>query len=204
MIGIVDYGSGNIGAISNIYKQLKVDHLVVNNPLALDAADRYVLPGVGHFDRTMRHLKASGVYQALFDNVVSRGKPLLGICVGMQILGCSSEEGVEPGLGWIAGRVARIKTAGCETRLPHMGWNAIVVKSDRLGLFKDVDHQLGFYFLHSYHFRAERVSDVLAETFYGEWLMSAVTNNINIIGVQFHPEKSHRNGMLVFRNFARL
>jgi len=202
MIAIVNYGSGNLAAISNIYKQMNIPHAIVKDPVALANATRYILPGVGHFDYTMRTIKKSGMFDALQENVIVKGKPLLGICIGMQVLANSSEEGDCSGLGWIPGRVRRIQAEERGVRLPHMGWNSISIGRDIMGLFKGVDETLGFYFLHSYYFDAVSTSSVLATTDYGGELVCGVTNMRNIFGLQFHPEKSHRNGVIVFRNFA--
>jgi len=204
MISIINCGSGNLAAISNIYKQLNIPHIIAEDPLTLAGADRYILPGVGHFDYTMRTIKKSAMFDALQENVLAKGKPILGICVGMQVLADSSEEGDCLGLGWIPGRVLRIKAEERRVRLPHMGWNSISIARDDIGLFNGVDEAIGFYFLHSYYFDAKYTSNVLATTCYGGNLVCAVTNMRNIFGLQFHPEKSHRNGVVVLKNFAHI
>lgn len=202
MIAIINYGSGNVAAIANIYKLMKVHHAVVSDHRALQAADKYVLPGVGHFDHTMATVRQAGIHETLQENVLVKGKPLLGICVGMQVLAESSEEGTLSGFGWIPGRVKRITAATATVRLPHMGWNAVTVRHDPIGLFQGVDVALGFYFLHSYCFDAP-AGNVMASTEYGGTLTCGVTNGRNVFGVQFHPEKSHRNGVAIFHNFAK-
>lgn len=205
MIAIVNYGSGNIGAISNIYKKAKVEHVIVERPELLDQADRYILPGVGHFDHAVSYLRRSGLLGALQDNVIKQQKPLLGICVGMQILADSSEEGSEPGLGWVPGRVRKFERSNDCLRIPHMGWNEVEVVNDGACLLDRVDSSIGFYFLHSYYFDPMNSRSILAQTVYGRLAFaSAVTNGSNIFGVQFHPEKSHHNGMAVLTNFATL
>ncbi|MBI5692941.1 MAG: imidazole glycerol phosphate synthase subunit HisH [Verrucomicrobia bacterium] len=204
MIAIINYGSGNVGAIANIYKQLKVPHFIASKAEELKTAGKYILPGVGHFDTTMEYMRRSGLQDALEENVLARGRPLLGICVGMQILANSSEEGRGAGLGWIPGRVLRIEQRAAGVRLPHMGWNSVVVRNDPLGVFRGVETERGFYFLHSYYFQADAVTAIGAEVNYGSVFACAVSNGKNIVGVQFHPEKSHHNGMTVFRNFAAL
>lgn len=204
MIGIINYGSGNIGAIANIYKQLKIPHFISSDLNGLATADRFILPGVGAFDSTMRYLNDSGLLQMLNEQVGELGKPILGICVGMQILAESSEEGVLPGLGWIKGRVKKIDTSKIDTRLklPHMGWNTLTKTSDH-PLFENVDSSFGFYFLHNFYFDAFQEDNVVARVTYGAEIPCAVRSG-NVMGVQFHPEKSHHNGVAIFRNFASL
>jgi glutamine amidotransferase len=204
MIAIIDYGSGNVGAIATIYKQLKVPHVVTGDLGELATADRYVLPGVGAFDATMSHLRGSGMVALLDEQVLQRGKPVLGICVGMQVLAGSSEEGSLQGLGWIPGRVRLIDASRLtsDPRLPHMGWNSVRLQRPS-PLLQGVDLERGFYFLHSYWFDAEDPADVVATVDYGATLPCAVARG-NVHGMQFHPEKSHANGVAVFRAFAEL
>lgn len=204
MIAIINYGSGNIGAIANIYKQLKVPHVITNDLDELAAADRYILPGVGAFDATMRYLNDSGMVATLSEQVLGQRKKVLGICVGMQILAESSEEGVFPGLGWIPGRVRKIDADLLKSspKLPHMGWNSVSLRPGAL-LFHGVDTDRGFYFLHSYYFDATDLENVSATVQYGKDIPCAVARG-NVFGMQFHPEKSHSNGVAIFRNFAEL
>lgn len=204
MIAIIDYRSGNLAAIGTIYKQLKIPYVITRDRETMNGADRYVLPGVGHFGQAMSVIRQSEIFETLSENVLSRGKPLLGICVGMQLLADASDESSEPGLGWIAGRVRRIPSIDQAIRLPHMGWNSISVNNDKSGLFDGVDVNKGFYFLHNYHFATQSPVSTLATTNYGDALTCGVSNGNNIFGLQFHPEKSHRNGVEIFRNFARL
>jgi imidazole glycerol-phosphate synthase subunit HisH len=204
MIAIIDYGSGNIGAIANIYKQLKIPHLITGDLKELAAAERYIIPGVGAFDTTMRCLKKSGLVEFLQEQVFGFKKNILGICVGMQIMNECSEEGMLPGLGWIPGRVRKIdvNTLSSCPQLPHMGWNSIKPKVGA-NLFRGVHLEQGFYFLHSYYFEATSETDVAATVEYGKELPCAVARQ-NVFGFQFHPEKSHANGVAVFRNFAEV
>jgi glutamine amidotransferase len=204
MIAIIDYGSGNIAAIANIYKQLKVPFLITSDLGELSKADRYILPGVGAFDATMRYLNDSGMVATLNEQVLVNKKKVLGICVGMQVLAESSDEGSLAGLGWIKGRVRQIDSSliPANPKLPHMGWNSVKPKTDAI-LFTGVDVEQGFYFLHSYYFDATDVADVVATVHYGKELPCAVAHG-NVFGMQFHPEKSHANGVAVFRNFAEL
>jgi imidazole glycerol-phosphate synthase subunit HisH len=203
MIAIIDYGSGNVAAIANIYQQLKIPHAVTMDADVLARAERYILPGVGAFDTTMHYLENSGLIGLVREQVFTKSKKVLGICVGMQILADGSDEGVHAGLGWIPGRVRKIDesllTAG--PRLPHMGWNSVTPRSDA-PLLSGVDVERGFYFLHNYYFDAMDPSDVVATVHYGKDMACAVAR-ANVFGMQFHPEKSHSNGVAVFRNFAR-
>ena len=204
MIAIINYGSGNIAAIANIYKQLKVPHVVTSDLNELAKADRYILPGVGAFDATIQYLIDSGMMATLNKQVLVNRKKVMGICVGMQILAESSEEGALAGLGWIPGRVRKIDSSllPAGPKVPHMGWNSVKPRSDT-PLFVGVDVERGFYFLHSYYFDATDAADVSATVQYGEEIPCAVAR-ANVFGMQFHPEKSHANGVAVFRNFAEL
>jgi glutamine amidotransferase len=204
MIAIINYGSGNIAAIANIYKQLKFPYVVTGDLDELAKADRYILPGVGAFDATMRYLNDSGMVATLNEQVLIQKKKVLGICVGMQILAESSDEGVLSGLGWIPGRVRKIDAnlLAASPKLPHMGWNSIKPKANA-PLFAGIDVERGFYFLHSYYFDATDAADVTATVQYGMEMPCAVAR-ANVFGMQFHPEKSHANGVAIFRNFAEL
>lgn len=204
MIAIINYGSGNIAAIANIYKQLKISYVVTGDLDELAKADRYILPGVGAFDATMRYLNDSGMVATLNEQVLVNKKKVMGICVGMQILAESSEEGALAGLSWIPGRVRKIDASLLPTgpKLPHMGWNSVKPRSDA-PLFAGVDVERGFYFLHSYYFDATHAADVSATVQYGKEIPCAVAR-ANVFGMQFHPEKSHANGVAVFRHFAEL
>lgn len=202
MIAIVNYGSGNIRAICNIFDRLGVRHVVATRPEEIAPASKILLPGVGAFDQAMGELDQSGLRAALDAAVLGEGKPILGICVGMQLLAKRSEEGVRPGLGWIDGTVKRFPGSVGSRRLhlPHMGWNtAELVHPDPL--FDEIDLGGGFYFLHSYYFECADPADVLTRTNYGGDYASAVRKDC-IYGVQFHPEKSHQAGVTVLRNFA--
>jgi len=204
MIAIIDYGSGNVGAIANVLRQCKIAHILTDDPGALAQADSFILPGVGAFDPTMETLVRSGITDALNEQVIGRNKPVLGICVGMHLLSNGSDEGQLPGLGWIPGRVRKIDASrlNAPPRLPHMGWNSIAIKQSA-SLLDGVDAEQGFYFLHSYYFDAADATHVAAQVSYGTDLPCAVQRD-NVFGMQFHPEKSHRNGAQVFMNFAGL
>lgn len=204
MITIINYGSGNISAIANIYERLKIPFEIANHPDEVKGAEKIILPGVGAFDETISMLDQSGFRSILDYEVLTNHIPVLGICVGMQILGKKSEEGNLPGLGWINGEVKKIdKTLlTSKPKIPHLGWNSIkVAKMNKL--FQEVDEDQGFYFMHSYYFECADKEDVLSTTDYGKPFASSV-NHKNIYGVQFHPEKSHHNGVNLLKNFAIL
>ena len=204
MIGIIDYGLGNVKAFANVYKTLNIPVQIIKTPVELRKICKIVLPGVGAFDYAMKKLEASGLKPALEEMVLVHKVPVIGVCVGMQILARSSEEGSLPGLGWIEGMVKKFEFSSLNnsTFVPHMGWNNVTpLKAD--GLFKQLDEGSLFYFLHSYYFQCDRGSDIIAITNYGGPFASAV-NSGNIFGVQFHPEKSHRFGTRLLENFAKL
>lgn len=204
MITIINYGSGNISAIGNIYERLKVPFKVANSPEEVLGSEKIILPGVGAFDETISMLDESGFRSVLDKEVLENKVPVIGICVGMQILAKSSEEGSLPGLGWIDGVVKKIDKSliTVKPKIPHLGWNSIEVSRSN-SLFEGIDEEEGFYFLHSYYFECNNEADVLSKTFYGKSFASSVNNN-NIYGVQFHPEKSHSNGVQLLHNFAKI
>lgn len=204
MIAIVNYGSGNVQAIANVYRKTNIPFTVAETPDGLRAASRIVLPGVGAFDQAMGELERSGMRGALDEAVREQHKPVLGICVGMQLLARGSEEGRLSGLGWIDGFVRRFDHAAFEqrTHLPHMGWNTVEPRRSD-ALFDGIDLATGYYFLHSYYFAAESAQDVLATTTYGREFASAVQHH-KVYGVQFHPEKSHEAGVRLLTNFAAI
>jgi glutamine amidotransferase len=201
---IVDYGLGNVLAFVNVYKRLNIPVRVAQTAGELAGATKLILPGVGAFDHAMRQLEQSGMRQAIDQLVLQQEVPVLGICVGMQMLANSSEEGALPGLGWIAGSVRKFDVSALpqHTHLPHMGWNDVTPVVGG-GLFAGLEHDARFYFLHSYYFDCHQPQDALAFSDYGVQFSSAV-NHKNIYGVQFHPEKSHHFGSQLLKNFAEL
>lgn len=203
MIAVLDYGVGNLASIINMLQRADIEAQLVTTPLELRMASKVLLPGVGSFDNGMRRLAAAGFVDALHDAVSRRGVPILGICLGMQMLGHGSEEGVEPGLGFIDSRCVRLRfPENPELKIPHMGWNVLVPRSQN-GLFEGLGSEPRFYFVHSYHMVCENPDDVVAISEYGGDV-TAVVHRGNVVGAQFHPEKSHRFGMAFLRNFARL
>jgi len=204
MIVIIDYGLGNLKAFVNIYKKLDIPVKIAKLASDLEGATKIILPGVGAFDHAMTKLNESGMRPMLDKLVFEKKLPVIGICVGMQILAKSSDEGILPGLGYIDGVVKKFDTSGFkqETHLPHMGWNDIRPISDH-ALFKSLGDEPLFYFLHSYYFDCNQARDAIAFATYGEEFVCAV-NNDNVYGVQFHPEKSHQGGIQLLKNFAMI
>lgn len=204
MIGIINYGSGNIQAVANIYKRAGIPYKIVNSKGDFDEVEKLILPGVGSFDATMKVLNTSGLRDILDFHVLEKQKPVLGICVGMQILCDASEEGNEAGLGWIKGKVKKFDVSKLTQKpfLPHMGWNTVNSISNS-AIFQNIDNVLGFYFVHSFYFETEKHESIIAQSHYGDLFTSAV-NERHIFGVQFHPEKSHSNGIILLTNFAEL
>jgi glutamine amidotransferase len=202
MITIIDYGLGNILAFQNMYKRLNVEVAIARTAADLAGATKLILPGVGAFDHAMELLEQSGMRQRLDELVLHSRIPVLGICVGMQILARSSDEGRAQGLGWIDGRVRHFSSLGRNDLLiPHMGWNDVQPSQTRL--FDKLASEARFYFLHSYYFECARPADVAAVSNYGADFCSVVQSE-NIYGVQFHPEKSHHFGAQLLQNFAEL
>lgn len=202
MITIVNYGLGNIAAFSNMYKRMNIPAKVARTAADLADAERIILPGVGAFDHAMELLEASGMRETLDELVLERKTPVVGICVGMQILAEGSDEGNRAGLGWIPGRVrafsAEEKLGGLP--LPHMGWNDVTPVSSS-PLFRGLERDARFYFLHSYFFECADRAHVSATAGYGMDFSCAVQSG-HVHGVQFHPEKSHHFGAALLKNFA--
>ena len=204
MITIVDYGVGNVQALANIYRRLDIPTVLARSASELAGASHVILPGVGAFDWAMSRLEASGMRGALDELVQAQRKPVLGICVGMQMMAKGSDEGQLPGLGWFDARVRKFDEAKIQSRthLPHMGWNDVDPVRPT-GLLHDLGTDARFYFLHSYYFAPNDPADVLATTVYGERFACAVQRG-NLHGAQFHPEKSHGWGIQLLKNFAGL
>lgn len=204
MITIIDYGLGNIAAFLNVYKRLNIPVRAVSTEAALAKAERIILPGVGAFDQALDLLQASGMRPVLEELVIGKRVPLLGVCVGMQMLMDGSDEGDREGLGWIAGRTRAFagRPELSDLPLPHMGWNDII-PSQRKALFAIQEESLRYYFLHSYYVEPSDPVNCAAIANYGFDFACAVHRD-NIWGVQFHPEKSHQFGAALLHNFASL
>ncbi|UFH48238.1 imidazole glycerol phosphate synthase subunit HisH [Pseudomonas sp. KNUC1026] len=201
MITIVDYNVGNLLSFVNLYSRLNIECILARSPTDLERASRIILPGVGSFDHAMESLEQSGMLPVLEKQVVNNGVPVLGICVGMQMLAQGSDEGTRPGLGWVKGHVKRFNESDVPM-LPHMGWNDVNPLGEH-PLFREMGTSPLFYFLHSYYFSCEHPENVLASTYYGSDFACAVAEE-NIHGVQFHPEKSHAAGIQLLRNFSEI
>jgi glutamine amidotransferase len=204
MITIVDYGLGNIQAFLNVYKRLNIAAATARSAADLAGASRVILPGVGAFDDAMERLERSGLRAALDDLVLVKRVPVLGVCVGMQILAQGSDEGRLRGLGWVDGHVKAFESWEPTKRMPvpHMGWNDVSPGAGTR-LFEGLESEARFYFLHSFFFECARQEDILAVSQYGADFSSAVHHG-NVFGVQFHPEKSHHFGTQLLKNFAEM
>lgn len=204
MIAIVDYGLGNVQAFVNIYKRLNIPATLASTAESIANADRIILPGVGSFDWAMQCLERTGLRQALDEQVQDRKVPVLGICVGLQMMAHGSEEGIEPGLGWIDAEVKRFAFTLDNHRLmlPHMGWNDVEPVRPT-ALLKGLETGSRFYFLHSYYFAPKKDVDIIAKANYGGTFTCGVQAG-NCYGVQFHPEKSHGWGIQLLKNFAEV
>lgn len=203
MIHIVDYGAGNLGSIQNMLKRIGETAVFVNDSDSLSQAEKIILPGVGHFDYGMSQLKNSGLVEILNHKVIEEKVPVLGICLGAQMMCKSSEEGSLGGLGWFDADVKLFNFDNQKSlRVPHMGWNYVSQKKQSK-IFPESETEKKFYFVHKYHMVANDDDMVLMETEYGYNFVSALEKN-NIYALQFHPEKSHKFGMELFRNFVNL
>ncbi len=202
MITIVDYGMGNLGSMLNMFRRIGAKACIESDPETLSHAEKLVLPGVGAFDAAIQRINAvPGLRDVLDRKALKEQVPVLGVCLGMQLLTCSSEEGKMPGLGWIPGRARRFpKQEGL--KVPHMGWN-IARPNAASPLTANVGEDPRYYFVHSYYVQADDPKHSIMRTRYGIEFDSAIGKE-NIFGVQFHPEKSHRFGMHILKNFAEL
>ena len=203
MITIIDYGMGNLGSISNMFKRIGVESEVTSDREKIAAAKKILLPGVGAFDAAMERINEGGFREILDRKALLEKVPVFGICLGMQLLTNSSEEGKIPGLGWIPAKTARFAfSQDTKLKVPHMGWNRVNEKNPSL-LINDLPPEPRFYFVHSYYVMAEDEKHVLTTTTHGVEFNSIIQKE-NIFGAQFHPEKSHKFGMKLLENFARL
>jgi glutamine amidotransferase len=204
MITLIDYGVGNIFAFQNVYKRLNIPTKLANTKEDLTDAKKLILPGVGSFDYAMAQLNASGMRKKLDELVLEKKVPVIGICVGMQMMGNRSAEGKLEGLKWIDSEILKFDENLIQqrTKLPHMGWNDVAPINNH-PLFIGLEKEAIFYFLHSFYFKCNNPTDSIAVSDYG-LLFSSAVNKDNIYGIQFHPEKSHQYGEKLLHNFANL
>lgn len=202
MITIIDYGMGNLGSMHNMLKKIGAEAVVSSDKDVISKSAKLILPGVGSFDAGMGRLKEKGLITVLEERVLGAKIPIMGVCLGMQLLCNGSEEGDMPGLGWVHAETVRFKFKEemAHLKIPHMGWNQINIKKST-PLLADLESDNRFYFVHSYHVVCSEPENILSTTSYGTDFTSAIIND-NVMGVQFHPEKSHKFGMKLLKNFA--
>ncbi len=200
MLAIINYGLGNLTSIRNMCKRIGVEAEITDSPALIESADKLILPGVGHFRSGMENLHRSGLKGLLDRLVLEQRRPILGICLGAQLMTARSEEGNVEGLGWVDADTIRFRSDGINgLKIPHMGWREISVAADS-PLWNGLPEEPRFYFVHSYHFLFRRAEEVVATASYGYEFACAFRKD-NIFGTQFHPEKSHKFGMRVLENF---
>lgn len=202
MITIINFGLGNLSSIHNMLKRIGIDAIVTSDINVIEKADKLILPGVGAFDHGMKNISEIGLLPILNKLVLNQGMPILGICLGMQLMTQKSEEGELPGLGWFDAATIRFNPEKSYSvmKIPHMGWNTVKVHTHQK-LFNEIHEEPRFYFVHSYHVVCLHDNDIMTTTFYGYDFVSAMAKE-NIVGVQFHPEKSHKFGMTFLRNWV--
>ena len=204
MISIINYGSGNLASVANMIRKAGGNAVIVNEPGALVSAQKIILPGVGAFDRGMQLLREGGWIEMLNQKVLKEQVPVLGICLGMQLMCRSSEEGSLPGLGWMNADVLRFQTSEAKPiRIPHMGWNYVHPQKPHELFHLSEAAVFRYYFVHSYFVQCADAEDILATCTYGTAFTAAFSKG-NIYGVQFHPEKSHRYGLELMKRFNQL
>jgi len=200
---IIDYGMGNLNSVKRKLDRIGVNAIISSNPKEILVADKIILPGVGHFSKAVANLKQSGIWDVLNEAVLIKKTPILGICLGLQLMCKHSEEGNVDGLGWFDANVVRFKVGNTlKYKIPHMGWNNVSVQKES-PLFKEIPMDSEFYFVHSYHIQSNVQDEVLTTTNYEYDFVSGLSKG-NIFGLQFHPEKSHDIGEKVFTNFIKL
>lgn len=200
MTTIVDYGMGNMGSISNMLKKIGESSVISSDMTVIEASDRIILPGVGSFDHAIQNLHDLNLFYPIKELIIEKAKPILGICLGMQLLTKGSEEGNLEGFGLIDGYTHKFSFSDNLLKIPHMGWNTLSLKKES-SLFKDSLTEHRFYFVHSYAIKCANLDNILSTTHYGIDFVSSFEKK-NIIGVQFHPEKSHKFGISFFKNFV--
>lgn len=204
MIVIVDYGMGNLGSIKNMLKKAGFPSVITNDAREIEQAEKIILPGVGAFDTGMRSLQKNGLIPLLNHKAMVEKVPVLGLCLGAQLITNSSEEGKLRGLGWVNGESVRFHFENLENnqtlKIPHMGWNVLQIVQNHPYL-ESLPEDQRFYFVHSYYLICKDQKDVIANTTYG-YPFASIIGHDNVVGMQFHPEKSHKFGLQVLRNFA--
>jgi glutamine amidotransferase len=203
-IAVVDYGMGNTQSVANAVNYLGHDCFLTNDPDSISRADALILPGVGSFNKASKFLKESGIFEAIRENVIGRGRKILGICLGFQLLtNSSTEDGLSDGLGFIDGDIKEFsEMSSDQIKIPHVGFNNVKLPSSN-NLFMNLEPELDFYFIHSYRLLPQKVSGEKAICEYGDEFVAAYQNG-NIYGTQFHPEKSQTNGLRLLNNFLNL
>lgn len=203
MITVLDIGFGNVASVENMLKKLNIPVQISDSTDSLLSADGIILPGVGSFDNCIRLMRSKkDLFDMLESKVLTERVPFLGICIGMQLLFNQSEEGVEKGFGWISGEVIKFKLADDRLKVPHMGWSEILIKDESSPLFSEGLNR--YYFVHSYHASNVDESHVVATSLYGDIEFPCFVRKDNIYGAQFHPEKSHKFGLSLLRNFSKI
>jgi len=203
VITIIDYGMGNVGSLGNMIKRVGGESQITSNIDEIKKAHKLILPGVGHFDNAIKRLTETGIKDVLNEKVLHERVPILCICLGAQLITKSSEEGSKPGLGWIKAKTVKFHiNADTNLKLPHMGWNDVSLKKES-ALFKNMYLEPCFYFVHSFHLVCDEISDVLTTSIYGYEFASAIEHE-NIYATQYHPEKSHKYGMMLMKNFVEV
>ena len=201
MIAIIDYGMGNLGSVKKKMDRIGVKSIITSDAQEIKNSNKIILPGVGHFAKAVSEIKSRGLWDLLSEQVQAEKKTILGICLGMQLMVKSSEEGNSEGFGWIDAKVIRFKVSDTTRyKIPHMGWNTTNPTKDS-SLFERINSNSEFYFVHSYHVQCNNPDDILAETNY-DYNFTSAFQKANIFGVQFHPEKSHDAGEILLRNFV--
>lgn len=202
MITIINYGMGNLGSVQNMLKYIGVPSMITSDIQKIKSAEKLLLPGVGAFGMAMKLLKENNFVEILNEKVHIKKTPILGICLGMQLLTNYSEEGNSEGLGWIEGSTKKLKSSSLNLKVPHMGWNYVLPQSENK-LMDGLNSQSRFYFVHSYYVSCKNIEDIVCTTNYGI-SFNSVINRDNVFGAQFHPEKSHKYGMKLLSNFSKI
>ena len=201
MIAIIDYKTGNLGSIRNMLKKIGNTSIITSDLSEISKATKLILPGVGAYDNGVQKLKEAGLWELLNRKVLEEKTPILGICLGAQLMTSGSEEGVEKGFGWVHGHTIKFKIdKSSKLKVPNMGWNKVFLTKES-DLFHEMHDDPRFYFVHSYHFDFDRKEEILTNTEYSYPFVSSFERD-NVLGVQFHPEKSHKFGMKLLKNFA--